>query len=42
LLFYVSSAANDIGDALALAKRYCRIVNEALRPKLIRSPEGMI
>jgi AraC-like DNA-binding protein len=41
LLFYVSSAAEDIGDALALAARYCRIVNEAVRPKLIRSPEGM-
>ena len=41
LLFYVSSAAEDIGDALALAARYCRIVNEALRPKLIRSPEGV-
>jgi AraC-like DNA-binding protein len=41
LLFYVASAAEDIGDALALAARYCRIVNEAVRPKLIRSPEGM-
>jgi hypothetical protein len=38
LLFYVSSGAEDIGDALALAARYCRIVNEAVRPKLIRSP----
>jgi hypothetical protein len=28
LLFYVASAADDIGDALALAARYCRIVNE--------------
>ena len=41
LLFYVASAADDIGDALALAARYCRIVNEAVRPKLIRSREGM-
>jgi AraC-like DNA-binding protein len=41
LLFYVASAAEDIGDALALAARYCRIVNEAVRLKLIRSPEGM-
>jgi AraC-like DNA-binding protein len=41
LLFYVSSAAEDIGDALALAARYCRIVNEAVRPKLIRSSEGL-
>jgi AraC-like DNA-binding protein len=41
LLFYVASAGDDIGDALALAARYCRIVNEAVRPKLVRSPEGM-
>jgi hypothetical protein len=41
LLFYVASVADDIGDALALAGRYCRIVNEAVRLKLIRSPEGM-
>jgi hypothetical protein len=40
LLFYVASAADDIGDALALLARYCRIVNEAVRLKLIRSPEG--
>ena len=42
LLFYVASAAEHIGDALALAARYCRIVNEAERLKLIRSSEGMI
>ena len=42
LLFYVASAADDIGDALALLARYCRIVNEAVRLKLIRSPEGVI
>ena len=41
LLFYVSSAAEDVGEALALTARYCRIVNEAVRPKLIPSPEGM-
>jgi AraC-like DNA-binding protein len=41
LLFYVASAAEDIGDALALAARYCRIVNEAVRLKLVRSQEGM-
>jgi hypothetical protein len=40
LLFYVASVADDIGDALALAGRYCRIVNEAVRLKLIRSPKG--
>ena len=41
LLFYVASAAEDIGEALALYARYCRIVNEAVRPKLIRSAEGV-
>jgi hypothetical protein len=41
LLFYVASAADDIGDALAPAARYCRIVKEAVRPKLIRPREGM-
>jgi AraC-like DNA-binding protein len=42
LLFYVASAAEDIGEALALCARYCRVVNEAVRPKLLRSPEGVI
>ena len=42
LFFYVASAAKDIGEALALFARHCRIVNEAVRLKLIRSPEGMI
>ena len=42
LLFYVASAAKDIDDALVLCTRYCRVVNEAVRLKLIRSPEGMI
>ena len=42
LLFYVASAADDVGDALALLARYCRIVNDAVRLKLIRSPQGMI
>ena len=42
LLFYVGSAAEDVGDALALSARYCRIGNEAVRPKLTRSSEGMI
>ena len=34
-------SASPSGDALGLAARYCRIVNEAVRLKLIRSPEGM-
>ena len=41
LLFYVASAAEDVEDALALLARYCRIVNEAVRLKLVRSPEGV-
>jgi AraC-like DNA-binding protein len=34
LLFYVASAAKDLGEALALFARYCRIVNEAIRVQL--------
>lgn len=42
LLFYVASAAEDVGDALTLAARYHRIVNEAVRLKLTRSQAGVI
>ena len=42
LLFYVASAAEHVGDALALTARYCRIGNEAERLKVIRSSENMI
>jgi hypothetical protein len=31
LYFYASSAAADLGEALALFSRYCRIANEAFR-----------
>ena len=31
MYFYASSAARDLGEALALFSRYCRIVNEAFR-----------
>jgi hypothetical protein len=31
LYFYASSAARDLGEALALFSRYCRIANEAFR-----------
>jgi AraC-like DNA-binding protein len=34
LLFYVMSAGKDLGEALALLARYCRIVNEAIRLQL--------
>ena len=33
LLFYVTSAASNVGEALALFGRYSRIVNEAVRIK---------
>jgi AraC-like DNA-binding protein len=42
LLFYVASAAEHVGDALALTARYCRIGNEAERLQISRSPEDMI
>lgn len=42
LLYYVASAAEHIGDALALTARYCRIGDEAMRLKLKSSPEGAI
>lgn len=41
LLFYVASAAEHVGDALALTARYCRIGNEAERLKLNRSTQDM-
>jgi len=42
LLFYVASAAEHVGDALALTARYCRIGNEAERLTVNRSFENMI
>jgi AraC-like DNA-binding protein len=36
LLFYVASAAKDLGDAIELFARYLRIVNEAVSVKLTR------
>jgi AraC-like DNA-binding protein len=41
LLFYVASAAKDLGEAIALFARYCRIVNEALRPQLTQRPNDL-
>jgi AraC-like DNA-binding protein len=41
LLFYVAAAAETIGEALTLYARYCRIANEAVRPKLTRSSESL-
>jgi AraC-like DNA-binding protein len=42
LLFYVASAAKNIGEALALYARYCRIVNEAVRVKLLQAQRGAV
>jgi AraC-like DNA-binding protein len=42
LLFYIASAAKTVGEALTLFERYFRIVNEAVRPKLMRVPNGII
>jgi hypothetical protein len=42
LPFYIASAANNLGEALALFARYGRIVNEAMRTKLARGPEGVV
>jgi AraC-like DNA-binding protein len=40
LYFYAGSAAPDLGEALALFSRYCRIVNEAFRQKLTHRSDG--
>jgi AraC-like DNA-binding protein len=42
LLFYVTSAANNLGEALAFFARYSRIANEAVRIKPAHGPEGIV
>jgi len=42
LLFYVASAAKDLGDAMELFARYLRIVNEAVRVKLSRRDSDFV
>ena len=42
LIFYVASAAKSIGEALALYARYCRIVNEAVRVRLLQAQGGAV
>ena len=42
LLFYVTSAGKDLGEALALLVRYCRIVNEAVRLQLKRREDDLV
>ena len=36
------SAAENLGEALALLDRYSRIANEAVRMKLTATPEGLV
>jgi AraC-like DNA-binding protein len=42
LLFYVTSAAQTVGEGLALYARCCRVVNEAVRVKLLRDQSGVV
>jgi AraC-like DNA-binding protein len=42
IIFYAMSAAENLGEALALLDRYSRIANEASRLKLTASPEGLV
>ena len=42
LLFYAMSAAENVSDALTLLMHYCRIVNESVRLKLAREPDGIV
>jgi AraC-like DNA-binding protein len=36
LVYYIASAAKDLGEAIELLARYCRIVNEAIRVRMTR------
>jgi len=40
-LFYVASGGKDVSESLTLFARYFRVVNEAIRLKLTRTPEGL-
>jgi AraC-like DNA-binding protein len=42
LLFYVASAAKSVSEAVALYARYCRIVNEAVRVKLLQGQSEVV
>ena len=42
IFFYVISAAENLGEALALLARYSRIANEAVRVTLKATPEGLV
>jgi AraC-like DNA-binding protein len=36
LVFYLASAAKNLGEAIALLARYCKVVNEAIRVQMTR------
>ena len=42
IIFYVMSAAENLGEALALIDRYSRVANEAARMKRIATPDGLV
>jgi hypothetical protein len=42
ILFYVASGGKDLKEALALFARYFRIVNEAVRLRLMETPKGSL
>jgi AraC-like DNA-binding protein len=42
VLFYITSAAKNVGESLPLYARYCRIVNEAVRVKLSPAQNGLL
>lgn len=42
LVFYVASAAKDLGEAIVLLMRYCRIVNEAIRVQVTRRSSDLV
>jgi AraC-like DNA-binding protein len=42
LVFYIASAAKDLGEAIALLARYSRIVNEAIRVHMTRRAGDLV
>jgi AraC-like DNA-binding protein len=42
LVFYIASAAKDLGEAIALLGRYSRIVNEAIRVQMTRRDSDLV
>jgi AraC-like DNA-binding protein len=42
LVFYIASAAKDLGEAIALLARYSRILNEAIRVQMTRRSSELV